>query len=1002
MFTCKIKNMQVIFSACIVVTSFVFLTPNAHAQPAQPIPYDTLYCDSVEDQISGWEIVGNNPVAIDTVFLTGDTADFKIISKFKFPLILQPGQNYNITVQFKPLSVGEKTATLVQHTDAGNFSGGVITQQLTADKEIIKLTAQQLNFGRLKSKQFPVREPMLVTNSGTVDEIITGVSFVPLLPFTLISSLPDTIPVGTTDSLMIQFSLPPVDRTYSAVLTIDDAPACNTPLITTVNGSLYSATIASAQQISLLELSCGIMEYDTFYVHNIGSDSLFISSAVFHVGKRGYSLAFPSLPDTIMPFDSTKFIVLFQPPMNGNYTDTLDVFSNDKSAGHNPWQISFSGRKDSIAFSVNIPSFDDLGTVCFDQQIIIDSSIQNTGTTNVTITATSQPPAVLSQMQWTLDTVNRSQRMNVIFTANSHGDIHDTLIFTDTLCHTKQTVVIHAYVPTPGILASATDFGGVCLGDTSKQNMMLYNIGNDTLSITSITLASGFTLLTSLPITIFPGDSSPITITFAPTSPSSYIANAVVQTLSCGDSALTIARGEGIETVLRLTGGFDFGSVCIGDTTTETLMLHNDGVDTADIISIGFDSLQGASVKNAFHVLKQSPTLIAPRDSVPIVISFAPDSMNAYTDSLRITGLPCGAIIDTTILGSGISVSLHAANMTFPVIYTDGQIDTTIVIYNSGNSLAVANIRIESLPPSHASFTIDGANGATPDTNITIPAQDSARIQVHYVPAGPAIDLAKIFFTSILSCNDSSFAQITATSIAPDTANICIAAPQSFSPGHVATADIFMTDSITFHTDSLKLVFTYVPSAMALDTITIMNSQGCNLFYQNDPPGLVHIVLTSCGNPLPPGILCTAQFLPLITSTDTTYARLGIDTVQAYPLSDSIRRQGCSIDVTVLPECGISGVVYLGAASISQNYPNPFVQTTTIHVTLPTSDTFDAHLHTYLCVYNILGEQVADLTNQIRQTTDVTFNSGELTAGVYYYILETEKGRYLREMFITR
>jgi len=94
----------------------------------------------------------------------------------------------------------------------------------------------------------------------------------------------------------------------------------------------------------------------------------------------------------------------------------------------------------------------------------------------------------------------------------------------------------------------------------------------------------------------------------------------------------------------------------------------------------------------------------------------------------------------------------------------------------------------------------------------------------------------------------------------------------------------------------------------------------------------------------------------------------------------------------------VSEPVITSATSISQNYPNPFTQSTTIHVTLSLNDATTANLR----IYNIFGEQVGDLSPQFRQSSDITFNSGVLSAGVYYYVLETSAGRMTREMFVVR
>lgn len=70
--------------------------------------------------------------------------------------------------------------------------------------------------------------------------------------------------------------------------------------------------------------------------------------------------------------------------------------------------------------------------------------------------------------------------------------------------------------------------------------------------------------------------------------------------------------------------------------------------------------------------------------------------------------------------------------------------------------------------------------------------------------------------------------------------------------------------------------------------------------------------------------------------------------------------------------------------SLSQNYPNPFNPSTKISFTVPQTS------NVKLSVFNMLGEKVAELINEIKSagTYDVNFDGSRLTSGMYLYRLE--------------
>ena len=84
--------------------------------------------------------------------------------------------------------------------------------------------------------------------------------------------------------------------------------------------------------------------------------------------------------------------------------------------------------------------------------------------------------------------------------------------------------------------------------------------------------------------------------------------------------------------------------------------------------------------------------------------------------------------------------------------------------------------------------------------------------------------------------------------------------------------------------------------------------------------------------------------------------------------------------------------------SLMNNFPNPFNPSTTIQYQLP------AMMHARISIYNILGQEVATLVNEIKDAGEyaVTFDASRLASGLYLYQLKAGSFVQTKKMLLIK
>ena len=78
----------------------------------------------------------------------------------------------------------------------------------------------------------------------------------------------------------------------------------------------------------------------------------------------------------------------------------------------------------------------------------------------------------------------------------------------------------------------------------------------------------------------------------------------------------------------------------------------------------------------------------------------------------------------------------------------------------------------------------------------------------------------------------------------------------------------------------------------------------------------------------------------------------------------------------------ISNTTDMSVVTISQNYPNPFSNTTSLQINIPETVN-DA----YIYIYDLSGKQIKQIKIADRGKTSITLSANDLNAGMYIYSL---------------
>lgn len=213
---------------------------------------------------------------------------------------------------------------------------------------------------------------------------------------------------------------------------------------------------------------------------------------------------------------------------------------------------------------------------------------------------------------------------------------------------------------------SSLDFGNVSVGETKTEKLTLTNsatIADVVITISDISVSgTGFRMRsTSLPLTLAAGESSTISVVFAPKSSGSAAGTLAIQVDGVGDAGVVPLAGDGIDSSeLDVSPStMDFGTVAVGDSKTVTGRLSA-GSSDVKVTSASWNG-DGFSISGISF-----PVTVQANQTVSFQVTFSPSTAGTSSGRISFNSDAANSPARVSLTGTGqSSASGHSVSLSW-------------------------------------------------------------------------------------------------------------------------------------------------------------------------------------------------------------------------------------------------------------------------------------------------------------------------------------------------
>ncbi|WP_224246417.1 choice-of-anchor D domain-containing protein [Hyalangium gracile] len=638
---------------------------------------------------------------------------------------VQPNSSISFQVAFAPTSQGSFTGTL---TFTSNASNGPTVLSVTG----VGTTAQAsvspgtVFFGDVRVGSESQRRAITLTNTGSGELVLQSLPVQG--PFTVALRSSDALPivVAPNSSFVFDVIFKPTapGAATGSVSLMTDLPS---PLMVSLSGT---GTLAKLSW-SVISLDFGQQRLtqtsaeQVVVVSNPGTAELEITQLL--VSQPDFKLNAPLPPPSqeqplrIAPGQQKLLALVFTPSTLGETTGKLFAVSNAFEPAP-PVELKGVGVDGQLSLA---PANVIFGAVEVGSSVQQAVTVKNTGSYPVKITQVT-PPAdaafTLSGLPTGLVLAPaESWTFTVTFAPTRRGAFPSSAVIESDAFTNR---LFNLMMSGTGVGAAAElqpselDFGSSNVGQAVMRELVIKNVGERELVVSSITFADaaagpvGGALDFSLgggvlPLLVAPSQSALVRVQFLPRAAGPRAARAVLAT-NAGSLEANL-RGVGTASSLQLSATqLDFGNVLVGHSVAPrilTLTNVGTGVLVVSGLSVGGTDAAAFSVATP-----QLPVALPAGASVDVAVSFLPNAERAFSGLLQvISSAPATPTVAVPLSGTGIGQSIHLSESSLDFgrqLVGSTSSPRKVRIVNAGGSPAtVSALFVEGSAASHFALT---------------------------------------------------------------------------------------------------------------------------------------------------------------------------------------------------------------------------------------------------------------------------------------------------------